>query len=343
MLEEGVRNHYDMDELVTFRVFTMFDGTIFKSQMLWTQTIGLGVLYFIVYFFVLWNRFKNFGEFMGSAGSIRAFLAMFSTLIGLLLSFYTALNLGRWWSMRTGVHQIQEGCKRLILMVSPLTGDDKVIDAISRYARASLYMIFQASQQQANPPQRAVEAGLLTDEEASKLKECSPHLVFVQAEALWAWIGHAITRLHDKGLTKGPPHYCALMAAVELGRSGIATIQSYLETPIPLGYVHLLCWMVKLHNIIVTLLMALECVRYSGGANGFRIVSVFRVTFRAFFMPFLYNAILVLNAEVIDPFGNDKSDFNFSNFDLNMLASQSSYRKAKGNMPACLIASDEKK
>merc|ERR1719183_1514083 len=115
-----------------------------------------------------------------------------------------------------------------------------------------------------------------------------PHMPFLKAETLWVWLTNVVTRMHDQGLTKGPPHYCQLMAAVEEGRSGVEPIQAYLETPIPSGYVLLLCLMVKLHNFILTVLMALTSVMHAGRSlEKFQAVGVFRTAFRAFFMPFL--------------------------------------------------------
>merc|ERR1740130_301791 len=178
--------------------------------------------------------------------------------------------------------------------------------------------------------------GLLTEEECEKLKKASPHMTFVQAETLWVWLSNLVTRLHNQGYTKGPPHYCALLGAVEEGRGGVATIQSYLETPIPLGYVHLLCLMVKLQNFILTILMAMASVMLAAGAEGFQPVGVFRTAFRAFFMPFLYNSILILNSEVTDPFGGDDGEFDWSTYDVNLAMSGQSYAIAAQNLPDCI-------
>lgn len=299
-------------------------------------------LFLVVFVF----RPEGFTKIIGKEAGIRAFLAMFSTLIGLLLSFYTALSLGRWWQMRLGVEHIQDGCKKLLMMVSQGCTQDKILlDTIHRYGRASLYLIFAASQHeegQESPLIRALKSGLLKQEEADKLQKASPHGTFAQAETLWVWLANAMTRLHHQGLTQGPPHYCALMAAVEEGRSGVTTIQTHLETPIPLGYVHLLCMMVKLHNFLLTILLALTSVMLSGGAKGFRPVGVFRTAFRAFFMPFLYNAILILNANVADPFGADSGDFNWENFDVNIVAPAESFAVAAENLPECLARDVEK-
>merc|ERR1719238_2068091 len=94
--------------------------------------------------------------------------------------------------------------------------------------------------------------------------------------------------------------------------------------------------MVKFHNLLLNLLMAMASVMLAGGQKGFQAVGVFRTAFRAFFMPFLYNAILILNSEVTDPFGADAADFNFNMYDVNMLMSTNSFRKAAEQVPDCL-------
>lgn len=337
---DGLSPTYDIQSLITFKVFGVFDGTVLLSKTLWIETAMTAVLYWIVFWLALHYRpDTGFSAMVGKESSIRAFIAMFSTLIGLLLSFYTALNLGRWWGMRTAVQHIEEGCKKLVMMVSQGCTDDAVFLAtINRYAQASLFIIFAASQNKetgGSPRLQALEAGLLTQEEADKLAKLNPHMPFVHSETLWVWLANAVTRLHDQNLTKGAPHYCALLAAVEQGRNGVATIQTYLETPIPLGYVHLLCLMVKLHNFILTVLMALACVMLAGGEKGLQPVGMFRTSFRAFFMPFLYNSILILNQEVTDPFGGDAGDFQWSSMHMNIKKSSESYALAgsKNHLP----------
>jgi len=335
---QGKDNKYDLESLLTWKILLQWQGSVFKSQTLWMQTGLLAVGFWTLYVFLLYHRSDGFSEIVGNEASIRAFLSMFSMLIGLLLSFYTALSLNRWWSMRMSVETVEGGCKRLVMMVSQGVSSDAVLlSNISRYARASLFLVFTASQRtpsdELTPLDKAIEMGLITAEEKTKLIASNAHCPYVQAESLWVWLANAITRCHDQGLTKGPPHYCALMAAIEAGRSGIATIQAHLETPIPFGYAHLLCMMVKLHNLLVTVLMAMTCVMHSGGDKGVRPVSIFRTAFRAFFMPFLYNALLLLNATLADPFGGDEADFDWTSYDRSMTNSSTSYTKAADQLP----------
>jgi len=302
----------------------------------------MAFLYWMVFAVTFYNRSEGFRDVVGKESSIRAFIAMFSTLIGLLLSFYTALNLNRWWAMRQGVEQIQGACKTLTLLVSQLSSDSELLDSIHRYARASLYLVFasHAEGKEDSPLAMTVSAGLLMQEEASKIGQANPceaATPMTQAEVVWVWLANIVTRLNDQGLTKGGPHYCALMNAVSSGSTGVTNIQAYLETPIPLGYVHLLCLMVKLHNVIITVLMALTTVMLAGGAQGIQPVGMFRTAFRAFFMPFLYNAILILNMQVTDPFGGDSVDFDFNLYDRGMLASAKAYAKASRDPPDWLV------
>jgi len=341
LMQDGLFNSYDVNALTTWRAFFVVKGTILLSRELWMETLLNALVYWCVFAFCMNLHWKNFGDFVGKESTIRAFIAMFSTLIGLLLAFYTGLNLERWWKMREGVQDMQEASKELSMMIfSGVTSDAGLHDTIHRYVRASLFLIFAASnfQEGDHPPRhRAVENGLLTAEEVEKLELCNKHMSFVHAETLWVWLARAVAQLHDQGLTKGVPHYCALMSVIERGRSGVANIQGFLETPVPMGYVHLLCLMVKLHNVFINILMAMLTVKVVHSAKEGGSVAIFRFAFRAFFMPFLYNALLILNAQVADPFdGSDEADFNYNYHDINMLASTKSYYTASMLPPACL-------
>jgi len=340
MKEEGVVGKHDIAKMSSFKVVSILKGTVLTRGALWNETGVLALMFWSLFGIVFLLRPEGFSEIIGKEADIRAFLTMFSTLIGLLLSFYTALSLGRWWQMRLAVEAIQDCTKKLSGMISQgVTGDEVLLETINRYSRASLYLIFAASQHEdgMEPPiQKATDKGLLTQEETDKLRKLSPKMTFVQAEMLWVWLANVVTRLDEQGLTKGPPHYCALLGAVDGGRSGICHIQAYLDTPIPMGYVHLLCLMVKLHNVLLTILLSLTSVMLSGGRKGFQEVGVLRTAFRAFFMPFLYNAILILNSDVTDPFGGDPGDFEFEKFEVNMKTNGSGHKMAAEHLPVCL-------
>jgi uncharacterized Tic20 family protein len=305
------------------------------------ETGAMALLYWTTFAVLFQFRGKDFGEMVGKESNIRAFIAMFSTLIGLLLSFYTALNLNRWWQMRQSLENIMDGSNRLSLMLAHgVTGDEELLTNVQRYSRASVFMIFALARRSADddaPAAQARDAGYLTIEETRLLEELNPKLPFIQAETLWVWLASVITQLHSASpsLTCGAPHYCALLSAIELGRGGIADIQTYLETPIPFGYVHLLCCLVKLHNIILTFLMVFAAVKLSGH-SGQQVdkVGMARTAFRAFFMPFLYNALLILNSAVSNPFDHDFQDFHAAYYDALLKLSSTTLTRAAKKIPS---------
>jgi hypothetical protein len=331
---------YNVENLITLNVFGKIEGSIFTNKDLWWETGMMAILFWAMFGVMFYFRWEGFEHFVGKEENNRAFLSMFSTLIGLLLSFYTALNLSRWWSLRVCVMNVTEGCRRLtMLLAHGVTCDKAVLSNVQRYSRASLFVLFASQRwRPGNKPvlDQACQAGFLTAEEARLLDELSPGASFIQAETLWVWLANVITRLNAQKLTAGPPHYCALLAAVEHGREGIGDIQTYLETPIPMGYVHLLCCLVKLHNFILTLLMSFACVMMAGHKDGADEMGTFRCMFRAFFMPFLYNAILALNGAVSNPFNDDFQDFDARYLDVLIKKSAGAISNAAFHKPTWL-------
>jgi len=331
---------YDVQKLTTMRVFLVYTGTVLESPILWIEMTVIAVIYFGVFTVLMHFRWKGFSEFVGSDMDVRAFISMFSTLIGLLLSFYTSLNIGRWWNMRTnGVENIAQGASKLTILLSQgVTKNAEILNAVRRYAVASLMLFFLKEEDGQERMDRLVKREVLTPDEATQLAksgdcECYP-------EALWVWLAALVNQCNDAGLTKGPPHYCALLAAVEQGRSGAAIIKTFLGTPIPMGYVHLLGLMVKLHNVILALLMALVSVKHAGRYDP---MSTARSVFRCFFMPFLYNSILIINDELTDPFGRDMSDFPAHVICRRLHADLHSFVEMGDNLPPWIANLDLKK
>jgi predicted membrane chloride channel (bestrophin family) len=301
---------YDVQKLTTFRVFFALAGTVLTDIILWIETLA-GALVFWVVFAGIWHiRWDGLDSFVGKESNIRAFLAMFSTLVGLLLSFYTSLNIKRWWDMRMlGVGGIWQASSKLTLQISQgVTRDPEVLDAIWRYSAASLAFLFMMRRGTQDRIENMVKRGLLTEAECQQMAKIP---AAQRAEAIWSWLGCMVSQLNAQGLVNGPPNYAGLMATVDKGRTGANVINSYLDTPIPMAYVHLLGLMVKLHNLMVAIFMGiLSSSHFTNGDE----LGAFRTMFRAFFMPFLYNAILLINDDISDPFSGDISDFPLQNF-----------------------------
>lgn len=325
---------YDPSKLATFRVFFHYTGTVLQNRVLWKETATTCLIYIAVVLWFSYWRWEGFKHFVGKESTIRAFLSMFSNLIGLLLSFYTSLNIGRWWAMRNGVQDLWTGASKLsVLLANGVTTDRDVLESVQRYARCSLYMLFRASQKVQNPYLAMRKRGLLKDDELSRLEQLGLRGMYPQASVPWAWMANMVSTLHKQGLTAGPPHYSLLLSTVEQGRSGISTIQMYIETPIPMAYLHVLGLMVKIHNVFIASLYGLICVMHLAGSHGVNEVAIVRTVFRAFFMPFLYNALLIINGDLTNPFDGDVGDLSFNQFDACIEAESLTLIEASENRP----------
>lgn len=296
---------YDVQKLTTVRVFLAFSGTVLTDVILWVETILNALVFWTIFAGVMYLHWDGLEKFVGKESNIRSFIAMFTTLVGLLLSFYTSLNIRRWWDMRMlGVGGIWQASSKLTLQISQgVTRDPDVLDAIWRYAAGSLAFLFLMRRKTPDDLGMLVEQKLLTPAEMQQMMRTP---AAQRAEAIWSWLGAMVSQLHEQKMISGPPQYAGLMNTVDDGRGGANVINSYLETPIPMAYIHLLGLMVKLHNVMVAMLMGILSAKHAMSGDE---LGAFRTMFRAFFMPFLYNSILLINDDMTDPFSGDLSDF----------------------------------
>eukprot|EP00927_Polykrikos_kofoidii_P018697 TRINITY_DN1869_c0_g1_i3.p1 TRINITY_DN1869_c0_g1~~TRINITY_DN1869_c0_g1_i3.p1 ORF type:complete len:439 (-),score=61.20 TRINITY_DN1869_c0_g1_i3:87-1319(-) len=296
---------YDVQKLTTVRVFFVLSGTVLTDPILWFEMFLNSAVFAMVLLLSMYFRLDDLNHFVGEESDIRAFISMLTMLVCLILAFYTSLNISRWWDVRmVGVKAIWHASSKLTLQVSQgVTRDPELLDAIWRYACASLAFVFMMRSGVPDQMDNMIKWGLLTEDESQLMSEipCSQ-----RSEAIWSWLACMITRLNRHGLVNGAPHYTGLMNTIDDGRGGSNVMNSYLETPIPMSYVHLLGLMVKLHNIMVAMLMGILSAKHTAGGD---YLGAFRTMFRAFFMSFLYNALLLINDDISDPFGGDISDF----------------------------------
>eukprot|EP00927_Polykrikos_kofoidii_P018696 TRINITY_DN1869_c0_g1_i2.p1 TRINITY_DN1869_c0_g1~~TRINITY_DN1869_c0_g1_i2.p1 ORF type:complete len:439 (-),score=45.50 TRINITY_DN1869_c0_g1_i2:73-1305(-) len=301
---------YDVQKLTTVRVFFVLSGTVLTDPILWFEMFLNSAVFAMVLLLSMYFRLDDLNHFVGEESDIRAFISMLTMLVCLILAFYTSLNISRWWDVRmVGVKAIWHASSKLTLQVSQgVTRDPELLDAIWRYACASLAFVFMMRSGVPDQMDNMIKWGLLTEDESQLMSEipCSQ-----RSEAIWSWLACMITRLNRHGLVNGAPHYTGLMNTIDEGRGGANALKAYLETRIPMPYVHLVGLGVKLHNILVAILMAFVCAVYAIKAD---YMGCFRATSRAFLMPFLYNAILSINSDLTDPFSGDLLDFSLGWF-----------------------------
>lgn len=329
---------YDAEKLASVGVFSIFKGTILDHKILWIEQ-AIVMFFFILPMIILYFfPPRGFYDWVNrEGGRMQSFTSIMAGLAGLLLSFYTSLSVSRWWRLRTsGVGSIWSASSQLSLLISQMvTKDEEVLSAVRRYARASLMMVFikrryGAEKFKENLP-ILTERGVLTEDEVTKLQTYNNNL----AESIWTWNVNIVVQLYQQGLIKSEYQYNYILERAMIGRGGAATIGAQLATPIPFQYVHLLCLMVKMHNIALAILLGMIMASAMHAGHVFECC---QIGGRVFLVPFMYNALLLINEQLADPFSGDISDFPMSKYEAGVEGDGKSYVQAGENLPSWLTA-----
>jgi len=75
-------NSYQVQKLTTFRVFFVLRGTVLENVVLWVETAIGALVFWSVWMLVYHCSWEGLDRFVGKEGNIRAFIAMFTTLVG---------------------------------------------------------------------------------------------------------------------------------------------------------------------------------------------------------------------------------------------------------------------
>lgn len=335
---------YDVSKLSTFRVFGAVSGTVLQNPILLTEQLLVTALFFLCAApsYHLFNR--KFGTETSvnhwldkQEEKMRAFSMILTMLAAFLLSFYTSITVARWWAMRTGgVGGIKAAAMDLEMYISQLvTQDEQVLSAIRRYARASLALLFMWRRGTLDGMKEAlVKRGILFDEEADALLSWNHNL----HESIWAWQTAIVTSLHKEGKISSAPLLCLLLERCSRGRESVQLIATHLSVKVPMQYVHLLGIMVKIHNVILAVLMG---IIFAGAVHDVRVIVCCQLFGRTLIMPFLFNAILLINVELSDPFDGGVTDFPGNKYQMAIENDGKAFLSAHTHMPDWLAKRKE--
>jgi len=300
------------------RVFCLKKGTILNNPVLLAEQFLITLIFvghaIPVYYYFKSEMSDEPGEkkdvslrkfIRQQEGKMRAFAMIMTGLAAFLLSFYTSITVSRWWTMRTaGVGAIKAATVDLeLLLYQCVTRETRVLSAVRRYGRASLLLIFIWRKKQL-PEMKEImlKRGLLDENECDQLLKWK----HVLHETIWAWQTGIITKLQREGKIESDQLYCTLLKKCMEGRAAAQCIHTHLAVRVPMQYVHLLGLLVKMHNLILSVIMGL----LFGAAfrNGHYILCI-QLFGRTLILPFLFNAILLINCDLSDPFEDSEADF----------------------------------
>lgn len=313
LTDERCLTDYEPLKLSTFRIFGIAKGTVLGESILWTEQCIMFMIFFSLAFLVMYY-FRD--DLEGSKVSVRRFIreqepkmrqfcGIITPLCIFLLTFYTSIIVGRWWTMRTqGVGAIKAATVDLIMLINQcVTQDEQILSAVRRYGRTSLMLIFMWRRKQLTHLKEMLMHRELLDEE-----ECDCLLKWNHClhETIWAWQVSIIQRLRQAGKIKSDRLYGLLIEKCMDGRAAVQVCHTHVAVRMPMQYVHLLGVLVKLHNMILTSIMGLLWGAAYQNGQGILCVTIF---LRICILPFLFNAILLINCNLADPFDGSESDF----------------------------------
>jgi len=336
---------YEPLKFSSFRVLSALQGTVFGNSILFIEQALITMVFLSCAIPVYWyfNKTSSMDGDMSvrkwlvsQEARMREFAMIMTFLSSLLLAFYTSIAVGRWWVIRAaGVGGIKAAEMELQMLVSQMvTTETQVLEAIRRYARASLVLVFLWRRKlidDESVKRELTEARLLTDQEADQLLKCrnGPKHACLH-EVIWAWQTAIVVSLHQAKKIKSDQLLRTLLERCGDGRMAVQVIHTHLAVRIPMQYVHLLGVLVKMHNFVLSLIMgALFGAAFRNGEY----IIMCQLFGRTLILPLLFNAILLINAELSDPFGGSPSDFPGQALSNDLEKTGNSFVTAAHNFP----------
>lgn len=262
---------------------------------------------------------------------MRQFAMIITGLSAFLLTFYSSMSLARWWTIRTqGVGGIKAAVVQLEWVIAQLvTTEDKVLKAIRRYGRTSLRLIFLWRRNELHMlSEKLIDPELLTDEELILLKKWDHCL----HETIWAWQMGIVTMLYKENKIPSDHLLKLLLEHCHAGRKAVQVAHTHIAQRIPMQYVHLLGFMVKMHNLVLAVITG---ILFGAAFPSKEYVICCQLLGRTLLLPFLFNAILLMNAELADPFdGGGGDSFPDTKYCANLTKDCEKIVEASQHMPA---------
>merc|ERR1711879_1140616 len=124
-------------------------------------------------------------------------------------------------------------------------------------------------------------------------------------ETIWSWQAGIVTMLWKDGKIKSAAVFQMLMDRVLQGRQAVQLVATHCAVRIPMPYVHLLGPLVKMHNVVLAMITG---ILFGAAVKNGETIICWQLFCRTFILPMLFNGILLINAELADPFNGSLTD-----------------------------------
>jgi len=229
-----------------------------------------------------------------------------NALVPFCLALYLSLSLTRWWAMRDqGLGKVFDALTSVSMLVSCELHEEKwhsVRNQIAKFGMASVELIVQAAR---NRPDLdlLVDMDCLNRDEANSLERLP--ITWERPIICWAWILRICMSAMDYAKTPAP-RTAMVMRECLAAKEGMTTMNMYLDTQLPFGYVHLMTLLVNLQNMVMTLKAGILFAQaYALGNTNLMV----QQCISCLVIVLLYQGILQISYVIADPFGDDIINF----------------------------------
>ena len=297
---------YSADALTTFG-WCRTNGTVCRTKFLWIQTLLLlcttaGIGY-------VGSLTKAFDDV--HITSLYHLIMFMNGLSTFLLGLFVSLSLSRWWSLRyTCLGELWTVVAELAMLAgSYLSGTaekKKIRHQLVRYGLLSFALVFKDARGESASEylDDFEEKGWCTPEEAVVLRR-----VAIKSEAPWVWACELVARTTEQGHIPSGLRY-EFHARCLRGRTAVNNVLVFVQTPLPLMYVHLIVVLVKVTSFVwslytgVTLAQAFDDTNPATNEH-----DVWPLLLLQIIVPLVYQSALELHRKLLNPFLETSAGF----------------------------------
>lgn len=328
---------YHTEDLVSWTTLFQRSLTVWQRPTLWMVAVRWLALAAVIAVLVA-GLVPNAGSMhIDRLAEISGFLNAF---VGLLLGFFMAASVNRWWACADGFLMLFDAIRNLQMQLLALGVDKEKLNNCIRFGVISVWILqTQLKMNAKHDVQRdsmgnmwkVLETGEGMDPTFGKLSASELDLlrdIHDPASLLWTWVASYIGRLAEDGIIPAmhTPTYGRIMQQAEEAHCSIRKVRSSLIVQAPYIYVHLLASLVHLNNVVNAISFGIawgasleEAHRlfHKGGPGTVGAVSeeasadvqqMLVSFFYSCFGPFIYQAMLEVGIVIAEPFSSDEAE-----------------------------------
>jgi len=311
---------YDSEALIRWKSFKFWKGTILTDSTLWSK---LGIMLLICAFTAGVSEMR-YGPLVVEIDTtyMDEILLQMNALCAFLLGFYLQEVINRWWSVRVNsVDNFQQACTSLhqlaCVALGPSEEETRVKSLVMRYSLLAHQFVFHQSRNAEKQLDGFKKIGLVTDEETLLLRR-QEH----KSQIIWVWMTSLFHYLIWKKEMIPKELIKNVHGELYRGRCAIQRGETYVNTQVPLPYVHLNAITVHVFHILlsgiagITMCVGLHTSNYGRITLAMSQILAFGV---------LYQSILIIAATLSNPLGKHEHNFPKLAYHVNLQEAMESY------------------